>query len=279
MEPYRIIDRSEIQEPLVQEMVEALSHFTIGFYETKNTGSGAGPQLLGSGTLVMSCGKYAILTAQHVLEVLPTNGNLGVLIQHSQTIESININTIKYISIARGSVDIMGPDLGLVAILSQDVASALAAKKSFFDLDLYRETLCNGEIDFRNELWISQGFVDERTSTREAPERGCLVREFHNLCGFGQPSQHYFSDGFDFIEFPFNRLADPLVPSKFGGTSGGAFWQIPLFRNESNQVSFQKPCLRGVIFAEEFSGPGSGVLRGHGPKSIYTDVIAKMSST
>lgn len=264
----KIIQCGDIPHILIQEMIDVLQHFTLGFYKTVPTANGNEPFLLGSGTLISCNGKYGILTAHHVIEALPKTGRLGVILEKNQINESLDTGGLQFVPIERGRIDAEGPDLGLI-ILSEILASTIAAKKSFFALDEHISHLSKDEIDFSNELWLSQGFIDERTVTLEAPERNCMVRQFYNLCGLGQPTRHYFKDPYDYVEFPYQKETGHNVPSSFGGTSGGAFWQIPLRQSSIGEVTFGPPCLRGVIFYQEWSDLNNGLLRGHGPKSIY----------
>ncbi len=52
MKNSRIIQREDIPLYLINEMIESLRAFTIGFYETRQTVNGYEPFLLGTGTLI-----------------------------------------------------------------------------------------------------------------------------------------------------------------------------------------------------------------------------------
>jgi hypothetical protein len=271
----QLIGRDEIPHELIQEMIDSLKHFTVGFIKFR-PGNPMGPQLLGTGTLVSYRNARGILTAQHVVEKLKNVVPLGLLLDQNQTTESLDPFGLFFEERKRGCEEHTGPDIALVK-LSELHASTLGAKKSFFILDNQMSALSSGEMDFSEELWLSQGFVDERSCVREAPERECKAAQYHNLCGLGQPIRHYFDGGYDYVEFPYFQDADPLVPTSFGGTSGGALWHIPLFRNQDGRIGFRHPILRGAIFYQERTTPKSGLLRAHGPKTIYSTITEMLS--
>ena len=96
--------------------------------------------LLGSGTLVSVGSIRAVLTAHHVVSILPSEGRLGLILGPSLQRHTVDIQGLTYLKIAHGANAADGPDLGAV-IFAPSIAGAIAAKKTFYNLDLRRDQL------------------------------------------------------------------------------------------------------------------------------------------
>jgi hypothetical protein len=68
---------SKVPPNLVEEISKDISDFVIGFVRLHKTEAGNDAELGGSGTLVQIDNTAGILTARHVLEHLPTTGEIG----------------------------------------------------------------------------------------------------------------------------------------------------------------------------------------------------------
>jgi hypothetical protein len=68
---------SKVPPNLVEEISKDISVFVIGFVRLHETEAGNDAELGGSGTLVQIDNTAGILTARHVLEHLPTTGEIG----------------------------------------------------------------------------------------------------------------------------------------------------------------------------------------------------------
>src|SRR5205807_998046 len=80
----------------------------------------------------------------------------------SPTLQQHTVDTqgLTYLEIARGTVDADGPDLGAV-VLAPSIASAIAAKKTFYNLDIHRDQMLHSPPDLHDGFWFVNGFVDE----------------------------------------------------------------------------------------------------------------------
>ncbi|MGB7911795.1 MAG: hypothetical protein WCF59_06180 [Desulfobaccales bacterium] len=74
------LPNGELPPNLFEAISADLIRHTIGFVRLDETPTGPDIVLLGSGTLVKVGVTYAVLTAQHVLEVLPKSGRLSVIL-------------------------------------------------------------------------------------------------------------------------------------------------------------------------------------------------------
>jgi hypothetical protein len=272
------VEIADIPDALKSEVVHRLADYTIGFLRVEGTPQVQDANLIGSGTLVVIGTTFAILTAHHVIEELPSSGRLGILLSPTNAPHSIDIQGLRYLKIARGNDDSVGPDLGAV-VLAHSIASSIGAKKNFYNLERQRDNLLHNPPDLRDGLWFVNGFPDENTAVRPDTNRAYgLVKSFYNLAGIGQPVSSFQIGNHDYFTIPVSPDAQPPVPRRFGGMSGSGLWQVPLKRDESGKLVHRAPLLSGVAFYQEaISVAGSG-LRCHGRRSVYGvayDAIAK----
>src|SRR5206468_10135187 len=141
---------------------------------------------LGSGTLVKLGAVRAILTADHVLDVLPKRDRLGLILSPTISRYTIETQALVYRRIARGTIASEGPDLGAV-VLAPSIASAIAAKKTFYDLEVYRDKMLKTPPRPNDGLWFVHGFIGERTVEERGRDGFSLIKGFYNLSGAGGP--------------------------------------------------------------------------------------------
>lgn len=68
----------DLPSALLEAIIPDLFQYSVGFVRVEKTPYGHDAVLLGSGTLVKVGVTHAVLTAHHVLEVLPRTGRLGL---------------------------------------------------------------------------------------------------------------------------------------------------------------------------------------------------------
>ena len=131
---------SDVPDALLLSCTKRIWEYTIGFVRVRLEGKTEVADLLGSGVLVRAGKSNAILTADHVLSVLPKSGRLGLILSDKEERTTIDVSGIEAFSIERGKLPELGPDIGAV-LLSPPVASSLQARKSFYNLDLRKERM------------------------------------------------------------------------------------------------------------------------------------------
>lgn len=259
---------TEIPETLIRSCMERLWHFTVGFVRVERSERTEDATLLGSGVLVRVGKIRAILTADHVLRVLPSSGRLGLILSDKPEQTTIDVSGTEYLSIGRGDDSERGPDIGAV-LLHHPVASLIEARKSYYNLDRWKERMLNNPPDDRKGIWIAQGFVDEMTVLDPAPSRFDRVKAF---CDFGAVGgvEDYVSNGdHDYYTFPLKESPSEGIPSNFGGCSGGGLWHVFLVEKEEGELAVDNTLLQGLIYFQQPRHEGSSALRCHGPNSIY----------
>ena len=262
-----IILIKDLPPTLIKAATYDLRQYTIAFHGVKDKRGRKQPELLGSGVLVSAGNTRAILTAHHVIEVLPRTGRLGLLLQKTYEPHSVDAQGVVLLKIARGTQDSVGPDLGAV-ILAPEIATSVAAIKTFYNLDMQQEMMLQNPPNLRDGFWVAQGFLEERTVvTRNAEGRG-FTKSFYNFSGVGGPEVGDQIGDFDFFEFPVSHEGKQNSPKNWGGMSGGGLWQIMLKR-EGDGLVHLPPLLSGIIFYQQPTTETKCGVRGHGRRSVY----------
>jgi hypothetical protein len=255
----------DLPPSLIDSIRESLQFYTVAFIRTDVPVDETG--LLGSGTLIRANGKYAILTADHVVQNLPKTDRLGLLLEKTPEPHTIDSRGTARVQIARASNSVTGPDLGAI-VLAEPIGSSIAAKRSFYNLDTRRERMLTDRPDIRDGVWIAQGFLEERSHVLRADDGRGVTKRFYNFSGVGGP-EPIDSDGrFDYFDFPVVDEEAKHDPASWGGMSGGGLWQIPL-RRDGGRVVPQSPLLSGVAFFQHPTNERTCGIRCHGPASVY----------
>ena len=248
-------------------IVQKLARYSVAFLRVENTTRGQEVDLLGSGTLVAVGNARAILTAHHVVQVLPRSGRLGILLERTREPHTIDTQGLAFLEIARGTQDSLGPDLGAV-VLAPPIASAIEAKKAFYNLDSCRNLLLHRPPDLRDGVWFVQGFLDEGTIVTQAPDGRAVTKAFYNFSGVGGPETGGQVGDYDYFEFPVSHTGRPVAPRSWGGMSGAGLWQVPLKRDRRELV-YRTPLLSGVVFYQQLTTETVCGVKCHGRRSVY----------
>ena len=259
---------TDIPEMLFRNCIKSQLHYTVGFVRVERSKRAENAILLGSGVLVQVGNVHAILTADHVLDVLPCSGRLGLILSDKSERTTIDVSGIEYLSIARGDDSGRGPDIGAV-LLSDSIASTLNARKSFYNLDGKKERLLGTPPDDRQGIWIAQGFVDEMTVLDPNPSPYESVKGFCQYGAVGGVEEYVSGDDHDYYTFPLKTPPSEGIPRSFGGCSGGGLWHVLLVETDGGELAIDQSLLQGLIYWQEPPENGLPALRCHGPRSIY----------
>jgi hypothetical protein len=264
----------DLPEALIKNVIQELACFTVAFLRIDQVTWSCDADLLGSGVLVSVGTRKAILTAHHVLEVLPTRGRIGMFLGQSTQPPSIDTAGISIMKIARGRDDSIGPDIGVV-LLAPNIAASIGAKKSFFNLKTRREQQLNAPPDIRNGVWFAQGFLEERTLVATDPVEVGNTKYFYNFTGMAEPKAGQEIDGYDYFELPFSHEERSVAPVSWGGMSGGGLWQVQLKRRDGT-LTHMPPVLSGIMFYQHPTTDTICSVRGHGKRTIYDVVYSQI---
>jgi hypothetical protein len=255
----------DVPRPVLEAAAIRQSHFTVGFVAHGKSGQPK-LQLLGSGVLVVAGKQHAILTAHHVWQILPRDGRLGLFLESTDHPPTIDTKGLGFVEIARGTDETLGPDLAAI-LLAVPIAATIGAKKSFVDLDRFRETLLGEPIDIHDGFWLEQGFLDERTTHHVDETVGAVVVGLHLYDGWGQPYEVQTRGDYDYLAFPVTGSGRDEMPKTHGGMSGGPVWQVP-FGRKDDAIEAGAGVLSGVIFYQRPVQDECRVVA-HGRRSVY----------
>jgi hypothetical protein len=268
----RVVTVAELRS-IFPAVNDSISDYAIGF--AKFVGS-EDAIIAGSGTLVAFRGRHAILTADHVLDVLPDTGSVGLILptrygpQLHRAILDMGVK--RKITIGRASYDHSGPDLGLVLLAPTDV-SRLPSTKVFYSLDKRLDTMRTAPRPIDMGGWFLAGMIGERTSDLD-PERGfARVKAFRGFTGAGVVVAEHERAGFDYLEFQAKYDAAYEGPESFGGVSGGGLWQA-VFELHNETLSLVEVLLSGVAFFQSAIADDIRTIFCHGRQSVY-ELVAR----
>jgi hypothetical protein len=77
---------------------------------------------------------------------------------------------------------------------------------------------------------------------------------------------------FDYLTFPMPHGNNSPMPHNIGGTSGAGLWQVLLIEN-AGRIELRECLLSGVAFYQGEIVDNVSLVRCHGRKSIYRDII------
>jgi len=252
----------------MDKISRGIINYTVGIIIIHEDRKDNPAQFVGSGTLVQINSIYGILTANHILDVLPSNGYIGLVLPtpsqtHRYQIES---SFLTKISIARCELDADGPDLGII-ILPQTNVRQISAYASFYNLSFDRDSHVNNPINTKAGVWVLCGFPGDYLTKESLTSSFNHVLGCCNLCGFGTVSREYSSDGFDYLEIDINHEND--LPRSFCGVSGGGVWQVLLEQSPKGDLIDKSPLCSGVAFYQSEIVNNRSTIKCHGRRSIY----------
>jgi hypothetical protein len=192
---------------------------------------------------------------------------LGLFLGSTNAPNTIDSQGVAFVKIGRGSTHSIGPDLGAL-ILSPSIASAIAARKSFYNLSSHRETMLQSPPNLDDGVWFTNGFLAERTMVTLDPDGARGTKWFYNFSAIGGPDSSSSLGRYDFFEFPVSYEARGEAPESWGGMSGGGLWQVRLKRQDGMLVPLP-PLLCGILFYQQATTATQCGVRAHGRRSIY----------
>ena len=258
----------DVPKKLIDDCNKRHGHYTVGFVRVERSERTVDAILLGSGVLVKVGDVCAILTADHVLDILPQSGRLGLILSDTAEQTTIEVSGINYLSISRGEDEERGPDIGAV-LLSHPVAAALEARKTFYNLNRLEKRMLSNPPDDQVGIWAVQGFVEQLTVLEPNPSPFERLKAFCQFGVFGGVKEYVSIGDHDYYTFPLYESPSDDIPSNFGGCSGGGLWHVILKETEEGELAVGEILLQGLTYFQYPPHQGSSALRCHGPRSIY----------
>ena len=276
---------ADIPGALIDDATRRMGSFLVGFVRLTTDARGQDGKLAGSGTLIRIRETYGILTAQHVLDSLPTAGPIGLVLPKSADAPRhpgrplVLAESTRRIGFSRGMDESEGPDLAVLVLAPSDV-DWLRLSKSFLDLLHWRDAILSDQRDMAYQLYALSGFPDELTSRMGAEGGYDDVREFRGLSYFSFIDSETVAGDFDYVSFVVGYVGgsnDP--PRSFGGFSGGGLWHVELLGNTLEQTRIGNCLLSGVAFYQGELVSNQRLIKCHWRRSIYEQLVRKVISS
>ena len=265
----RVVTAAEVPE-LLAATHEHTANFAVGFVKIQGQEDDAIPA--GSGTFVTASGRHAILTADHVLEALPSKGEFGLVLPNPDTQARLHryrlaASNVHKVTVGKASHDSNGPDLGLLILGSPDVAK-LSASRIFYNLGSRRDKMLSDPPPIELGGWFLVGMAAEWTSDLP-PERGFTrVKAFRGLCGAGVVASERKTDTHDYLHYEAKYDAAYEGPQSYQGFSGGGLWQIRM-KEQNGKPIISETLLSGVAFYQSKIVGDLRTIYCHGRRSVY----------
>lgn len=213
------------------DILAHISNYAIGLVRR---GEGAGSQVIGSGVLVSIEGRRGLLTAGHVAEVYAKLPEIGVIAfcrglaprdQQRAILDLSETQTIIGHSDDNWSME--GGDLAFTYI-PDDIASSLAARSLFLNIERNRAKLESGEPAGAKSFDSILGLVAKLSETPFIENRR-FISPVQGILHSGHiRSQQNGLMIVDALAYNIDKL-----PSSFGGMSGGGLWRTYFTEDES----------------------------------------------
>ncbi|MCW5692027.1 MAG: hypothetical protein KIT48_06655 [Pseudolabrys sp.] len=247
---------------------EEISDLMIGLARLTVHGRIEDALCAGSGTLVTIGRLDGLLTAAHVLEKLPTSGEVGIVLYRNGLVQkqTIRMEYTDQVSVAGDSFGPNGPDIGFLR-LPQENVGWLKATNTFYNVSKRRDDVLASQAPAPNHVDAVVGMVDELTKEIPAPRPKMRAMAFSAIIFDGIIESERFEHGFDILEFSATTYPDFPLPSSFAGVSGGALWRI-YFTEQEGAPEIVAKRLLGVPFYESPKARGMQISC-HGPLSVY----------
>jgi len=254
-----------------------ISNYTIGLAKLSEHNRVENASLSGTGTLV-SVGKvHGLLTAAHVLDALPSEGAVGVILFRSRQLQKqvIEMEHAVPLSIRAEQFDQNGPDLGFLRLPPKNVGW-LNALNSFYNMTKWRGEVLAKQKPAQHFAEALIGMIEELTEEIPVAEPLRRAKSFSAIFCNGESKNTRDKNGFDLVDVTPTAYPDFAVPKNFKGMSGGALWRMYFVEREGASEIVARH-LVGVPFHQSVGADGARIITCHGEKGIYTTLLEKIA--
>jgi hypothetical protein len=213
-----LFENVDLPAGLNDAILRSISHTTVGLVPIIKTDTQEDGEPVGTATLVSVDGIFGLLTAAHVLDVLPQSGLLGIVrFANDATVlqgTKLDMGFMDRLAIGKAPYSNLGPDLGFLRLAQPDIARLLATNV-FFNLTKSRPPIEGRRII----VFALAGVVAEYTNLVEnTPERRVKSVEGHV---WPASLRAEISEApFDVHQYALGLNPGEEPPASYGGTSG-----------------------------------------------------------
>lgn len=280
MESHKIIS---LPQEIAEEASDHVGLYTVGLVKINNQRAIQDADLGGSGSLVQVDSVHGIITAAHVVENLPSHGEVGLVRFPKNRPKApqrhlLDMRFCEFITLGAEPFNATGPDLGFIRLAPEDVEILKARGNVFYNIVSRKDFILQSYPPTKIYFDCISGAIHE--FTKDLPSGGLPVniKLFNTIFLPGLTSNMRTVDGFDLIDFEVNYSESPGLPSSFGGMSGGALWRVFCTKDAGSNISFVDAWLYGITFYQSSVSEKKRFIAIHGPNSVYKKLLDKIQN-
>jgi hypothetical protein len=239
-----------------------LTNSAVGFLKFSDNGQEA--DVAGSGTFVQLGKIKGILTAGHVIDNLPTSGEVG-LVRPKSALQNMRVDMSHTDrETLWDKVEKHAPDLGFLKLPDHVAAAVEAQGGVFYNLEKPREAKPSSPPNKMSEIRALVGAVDEWSEIEPGTVPKTKKKVVGALLGAVKSTREFNEDGVELVEIGVDYGSSTRSPQSYEGVSGGALWKLHTELNGTEVVGVQKK-LDGVAFRQS---EDDSLVTFNGTKSI-----------
>jgi len=242
---------------------------------------------IGSGTFVRWGDHFGVLTAEHVVNdpedpqfKLDTSETSEQILRLTivDTPHELGFDTrgLKVFNLGPRINDEDGPDIAIIELPNSSALKTIAAIKSFWNLTHRTEERMHRALDPIGCVFIA-GHLAEDLRTHDDVPGFTDVLFAPGIIGLTGQDGYFTKGNLDYLEVASEQDGNNQAPTSWRGVSGGSLWRLPVARTAEGAWSVGEVTLAGVPFIEEYmKNPGHRRVCGHGPLTIYRELLARL---
>jgi hypothetical protein len=276
---------ARLPDHLRNDACKDIEYYSVGLALHGETFHG---ELIGSGTLVKWGNNFGILTAEHVVNnpksqrlrcdfLASSKQRLQIICTSYALCLDFELRFLRNISLSKRLSDKFGPDCTIIILPQCPKLGDLKARKSFWPLDIFSKEKIKRSLS-NDGFHIVMGYLGSKVVETE-PRYGNISKAAHCLCGQTFVKKYFRKGKFDFVDVDSDRNPKTSAPDSYEGMSGGGLWKITVGRKKEEDAGIIRVLsitLAGVVFYQSKEVKLRRIVRCHGPKTIYKNLLAKL---
>jgi hypothetical protein len=225
---------------------------------------------VGTGTLVRSSRVSGILTAAHVLDLLPQSGEVGLVLFPSVKpyIQNLKLEMqyTERVAIWNG-VDSSVPDIGFLRIPDRVARNIELAGCIFYNLDIaHHLSLSSAEHNIAR-CYAIVGVIGEWSGDLPGKLPNTRIKDIRGMFCAVKRMRTFTENNSRLFDCQIHYEPDVKIPTSYGGVSGGGLWELQVELSGQRIIGMKKN-LQGVAFRQSDSIDGERSIVCQGPEQI-----------
>jgi hypothetical protein len=265
---------------LIESATWEIAPFSIAFARLSFHDGEEDVALAGSGALVTVGSIHGILTAAHVLEALPNDGEVGLIrFTRNKMVQSqtIDLSLTDRLLIGGQSNGARGPDIGFLRLNHHQVGT-LNATNVFYNLTMRQQSVLSNDHPTSECFEAVSGLIEEWTINHPKDEAGrTQLKGFRGLFGVVAHSVgSREAAGYDLVEYEAIAQHESPAPFSYQGWSGAALWRIYITRDDNGELAIAKKRIVGLAFYQSDAVDDARLITCHGPIGLYGNFLEQV---